>query len=117
MNKLFFNLMSIDIPPDYSDSLLLPSYSCQLSNGEQRLDFTPRPQPAQSRPSGVYIKNSGELSVLLNDQEENVTIPVFGRRAVISGTVILKSQRRLDSIRKIVLKVILIQTPFLKKTH
>ena len=100
-------MMSIDIPPDYSDSLSLPSYSCRLANGEQRLDYTPRPHEARSRPSAVYIKNSGELSVLLNDQEENVTIPVFGRRAVISGTLLL-NQRRLDSVRKIVLKVILV---------
>lgn len=101
-------LMMIDIPPGYSDrdSLpsVLPSYSCQLANGEQRLDYTPR---SRSSPTAVYIKNSGELSVLLNGQEENVTIPVFGRRSVISGTVLL-SQRRLDSIRKIVLKVVLV---------
>ena len=95
--------MSIDIPPPYSDSRSLPTYSCQLANGEQRLGHTPRPQ----RPSAVYIKNSGELSILLNDQEENVTIPMFGRRAVISGTV-LPSQRQLDSIRKIVLMVVLV---------
>ena len=94
--------MSIDIPPGYCDSLSLPSYSCQLASGEQRLDYTPRSQ----RPSAVYIKHSGELSILLNDQEENVTIPVFGRRAVFSGTV-LTSQRQLDGIRKIVLKVVL----------
>jgi hypothetical protein len=96
-------MISIDIPPRYSDSLSLPSYSCQLANGEQRLDYTPRPH----RPSAVYIKNLGELSILLNDQEENVTIPVFGRRAVISGTVLL-SQKQLDSIRKIALKVLLV---------
>ena len=95
--------MPIDIPPGYSDSLLLPSYSCQLANGEQRLDYTPRPP----RPSAVYIKNIGDLSILLNDQEENATIPSFGRRAVIGGTILL-SERQLDSIRKIVLKVFLV---------
>ena len=99
--------MSIGIPPGYSDSLSLPSYSCQLANGEQRLDYNPRPQSTRPRPSGVYIKNSKDLNVLLNDQEENVTIPVFGRRAVITGTVLL-SQRRLDSVRKIVLQVVLV---------
>ena len=98
-------MMSIDIPPGYSDSLSLPSYSCQLSNGEQRLDYTPRPQA--TRPTAVYIKNSEGLNVLLNDQDENVTIPVFGRRAAINGTILL-SQRRLDSIRKIVLQVLLV---------
>ena len=103
-------MVSIDIPPDYSDSLSLPSYSCQLANGEQRLGYTPRPQAARSRPSSVYIKNSRELNVLLNDQEENVTIPMFGRGSVISGTILL-SQRRLDSIRKISLQVVLVQAP------
>ena len=109
VRKTIFNplMLSIDNPPGYSDPLSLPSYSCQLTNGEQRLDYTPRPQSARSRRSAVYIKNSKDLNVLLNDQEENVTIPVFGRRAVISGTVLL-SQSRLDSIRKIVLQVVLV---------
>lgn len=97
-----------DIPPElpsyYNDSPSLPPYSCQLANGEQRLDYTPRPQGMRSRPSGIYVKNSGKMSVVLNDQEENATIPIFGRQAVISGTVLL-GQERLDSIRKIVLKV------------
>ena len=110
----------MDFPPGYSASdslaLSLPSYSCQLANGEQRLDYTPRPLAAQSRPSAVYIKNSGELSILLNDQEENVTIPVFGRRAIISGTV-LPSQRQLDGVREIVLKVVFVCYAPLYKTH
>lgn len=114
MNKPFFlylcHIMMSAIPPEppsYIDSASLPSYSCQLTNGERRLDYTPRPQAARSQHSGVYIKNSGDLSVILNDQEENITIPAFGRRAVISGTVLL-SERRLDSIREIVLRVSLV---------
>ena len=104
-------LMPVDIPPDSElpsyyndDSLSLPSYSSQLVNGEQRLDHTPRSQAARSRPSGIYVKNLGKMSVVLDDQEENVTTPVFGRRAVISGNLSL-GQEQLDSIRKIVLKV------------
>jgi hypothetical protein len=105
----------IDIPPELpsyinSESLSLPSYSYQLINGERRLDYTPRSQATQSRHSGVYIKNSGDSSVVLNNQEEDVTIPVFGRCAVISGTILL-SQRQLEGIREIILKVSLVLTP------
>ena len=98
--------MSTPELPNYNDSpsLPLPSYSCQLANGEQRLDYTPGPQAARPLPSGTYVKNVGELSVVLNDQEEDVTIPIFGRRAVINGTLLL-CQEQLDDIRKIVLKV------------
>lgn len=99
--------MPLMIPPElpsYNDSLPLPSYSCELANGEQRLDYTPRSRAERLRPSGVFIKTSGELSVVLNGQEEDATIPVFGRRAVISGTILL-CQRQLKSIREIVLKV------------
>jgi hypothetical protein len=98
--------MSTDIVPElpsYIDSLTLPSYSHQLTNGEQRLDYTPRPL-ARLRHSAVYIKNSGDLSVVLNNQEENIAMPVFGRRSLISGTILL-SQGQLDVIREIVLKV------------
>jgi hypothetical protein len=84
--------------------MLLPSYSDQPTNGEERLDYTPRPQAARLRHSAVYIKNSGDLNIVLNSQEENVTTPVFGLYALISGTVLL-SQGQLDSIREIVLKV------------
>lgn len=86
--------------PNYNDLLSLPSYSCELANGEQRLDYSPS---LPARPSATFIKNSGELSIVLDNQEEDATIPVFGRRALISGVVLC--QRRLDNIRKIVLKV------------
>ena len=102
--------MSTDIPPElpsYIDSLTLPSYSHQLTNGEQRLDYTPRPQAARLQHTAVYIKNSGDLSVVLDNQEENIVMPVFGRRSLIRGTVLL-SQGQLDVIREIVLKVSLV---------
>ena len=96
--------MSTPELPNYSDSPSLPSYSYRLATGEQRLDYTPRLQVVRPRPRTIYVKNVGELSVVLNDQEEDATIPIFGRRAVIDGTVLL-CQRQLDDIRKIVLKV------------
>ncbi|KAF8798905.1 hypothetical protein BYT27DRAFT_7202631 [Phlegmacium glaucopus] len=87
----------------FSESLPSPSYSCQLADGEQRLDYTPRLRAPQSRTNSVFIKKSGELSIVLNNQEEDATIPVFGRHAVISGIVLCQGQ--LERIRKIVLKV------------
>ena len=99
--------MSLQELPSYNDSSPLPSYSPQLASGEQRLDYTPRLHSTHSRTGAVYIKNVGESSIVLNNQEEGAIIPVFGRRAVISGIVLL-CQRRLDSIRKIVLKVSLV---------
>src|SRR5271168_4740741 len=94
-------LMSVELP-SYNDSVSLPSYSCELANGERRLDYTPC-AATRPRARATFIKNSGKLSVVLDNQEENATIPVFGQRALISGVVLC--QRRLDDIRKIVLIV------------
>lgn len=114
MNILYLiSLMLISVenspePPSYNNSLSLPSpsYSCQLANGEQRLDYTPRLRAPQSRSNAVFIKNSGELCIMLNNQEEDAIIPVYGRRAVIGGTVLCQSS--LGRILQIVLKVNLI---------
>lgn len=95
-------------PPNYNDSLSLPSpsYSSVLANGEQTLDYTPRSQTGQSPSTGVFIKESKEFSVVLDGQAVDATIPVFGRSAVISGTVLCHGPP--DNIREIVLKVYLI---------
>ncbi|KAF8798483.1 hypothetical protein BYT27DRAFT_7122833 [Phlegmacium glaucopus] len=95
-------LPSYDSDDSFSKSLPSPSYSCQLASGEQRLDYTSLRAP-QSRTNSVFIKKSGELSIVVNEQEEDATIPVFGRHAVISGIVLCQGQ--LEKIRKIVLKV------------
>lgn len=95
-------------PPNYNDSLSLPSpsYSSVLANGEQTLDYTPRSQTGRSPSTGVFIKESREFSVVLDGQAVDATIPVFGRSAVISGTVLCHDPP--GNIREIVLKVYLI---------
>lgn len=97
--------------PGYNDvpSLPSPSYSCELANGEQTLDYTPG--AARSQSNGVFIKSSRELSVVLNGQAEDATIPVFGRNAKIKGTLLFHTPP--DRIRKIVLKVCTSLIPFL----
>ncbi|CAA7262973.1 unnamed protein product [Cyclocybe aegerita] len=71
--------------PSYSPSVPVPSYSFELACGEQRLEHTPR--VVHPPPTSVFVKKIGRTTVVLNEQEEGVSVPTFGRSAHISGTV------------------------------
>jgi hypothetical protein len=88
--------------PSYSSSSPLPAYSCQLANGERLLQETPRSRASRPTPTSVFIKKAGKTVVLLNGQEEHATIPTYGRRAVVSGNLVLeKSENILDVVLKV----------------
>ncbi|KAF9483491.1 hypothetical protein BDN70DRAFT_873780 [Pholiota conissans] len=87
--------------PSYSSSSPLPSYSCELARGERLLQHTPRSRPT-TQPTSVFIKKAGKTTIILNDQEEDATIPVYGRRGLISGNLVLeKSENILDVVLKV----------------
>jgi hypothetical protein len=88
--------------PSYSPSAPLPSYSCELSCGERRLEHTPRSRSAHSQPSTVFIKKAGKTTVILNEQHEGVAVPSYGRRALITGSLILEQS---EGILEVVIKV------------
>ncbi|KAF8158192.1 hypothetical protein B0H34DRAFT_444578 [Crassisporium funariophilum] len=86
--------------PGYSPSLPSPSYSTELACGEQRLDHTPRSR--RLAPTSLFIKKSGKTTIVLNEQEDGVAVPSYGRHAVINGTLFLEDP---ESVLKVVLTV------------
>jgi len=88
--------------PNYSPSSPLPSYSCELSFGERRLEHTPRSHFARQQPTSVFIQKAGKTTVILNDQHEGATVPSYGRQALISGSLVLEQS---ESIVEVAIKV------------
>ncbi|KIM43282.1 hypothetical protein M413DRAFT_444097 [Hebeloma cylindrosporum] len=88
--------------PGYSPSAPLPSYSCELSCGERRLEHTPRSRSGHLQPSSVFVKKAGKTTIILNDQHEGVTVPSYGRQALIHGNLVLEKS---ESILEVVIKV------------
>lgn len=98
--------------PGYPSSVSLPSYSCDLANGERRLQHTPR-LASFRRPTSVYSKKSGRLTISLEEQEAGVAVPSYGRQALINGCLSLEGR---ESVLEIVayvcgLRRILVRLP------
>jgi len=88
--------------PSYSPSSPLPSYSCELSCGERRLEHTPRSRSARLQPSSVFLKKAGKTTIILNEQHEGVTVPSYGRQALITGSLVFEQS---ETILEVVIKV------------
>jgi len=88
--------------PSYSPSSPLPSYSCELSCGERRLEHTPRSRSARLQPSSVFLKKAGKTTIILNEQHEGVIVPSYGRQALVTGSLVLEQS---ESILEVVIKV------------
>lgn len=80
----------------------IPSYSAEPQAFEQRLAWSSR--NTAHRPTAEFVKQSkgGIVSLHLKDQEHNVTLPVYGCGAVISGTVDLA---KTDGVTAVEIKV------------
>jgi hypothetical protein len=94
--------------PSYSPSTSSPVYSCELSSGERRLEHTPQCPSAHPRPTSVFIKKAGKTTIILNEQHEGATIPSYGRRALITGNLVLEQS---ETIVEVIIKVILRPLP------
>lgn len=87
--------------PRYYSSTPSPDYSYELSSGERLLEYTPH-QSSFTRPSSVYIRKEGGTTIILNDQEEGIAIPKYGRQGTISGTLCFEQN---DNILEVTVKV------------
>ncbi|PBK97374.1 hypothetical protein ARMGADRAFT_1026912 [Armillaria gallica] len=90
---------TISLPP-YSKTAPPPHYSCDPSQGEQRVEHTPRSGPRVS--SGTFIKKRGSLTVVLTEQEDDTTSPVYGREAAIHGALLLE---KVDAVQLVHVKI------------
>ena len=74
----------------------LPCYSSDPVCGEQSILCTPR---SRSRPSGKFVHKVGSITVLLMDQEEGATVPVYGRQSIVNGIISLGSREVVSEVR------------------
>ncbi|KAJ3765586.1 hypothetical protein FB446DRAFT_454237 [Lentinula raphanica] len=85
--------------PSY-DSIISPPpiYSSDLACGEQSIQLTPRAR-SLGRYNGTYVHKTRAATVLLFDQEEGVTTPVYGKQAVLSGVICLTSREAVSEVK------------------
>ncbi|KAJ8691214.1 hypothetical protein PTI98_010811 [Pleurotus ostreatus] len=91
-------LVSISPLPEYSPSSPAPEYSDELLLGEERLEHTPRPDRLRPTPTGVFVKKAGRTSIVLNEQEDGVRVPSYGRHAVVSGAICLENPSIVEEV-------------------
>ncbi|KAJ4501294.1 hypothetical protein C8R41DRAFT_749020 [Lentinula lateritia] len=85
--------------PSYdSISSLPPLYSSDPASGEQSIQLTPRTR-SLGRPTGTYVHKAGDATVVLLDQEDGVSTPVYGRHAALSGIISLASCETVSEIK------------------
>jgi hypothetical protein len=80
--------------PGYAPSTPSPSYTCEPTGDEQTIQMTP---VRNSPTTGTYIKESGKVVVTLFDQE-NATIPIYGSRGLIRGTIHFGNDERVSQV-------------------
>ncbi|KAF9073476.1 hypothetical protein BDP27DRAFT_1215896 [Rhodocollybia butyracea] len=73
-----------------------PIYSSKPVCGEQSIQFTPR---TRNRPTGTYTQKSGNTTVLLMNQEECLSMPVYGRQGTINGIIGLSSREAVAEVQ------------------
>lgn len=86
----------IDLP-GYTSSGPLPSYSFDPACGEQRLQHTPRLSSSR-RPTSIYLKKAGRVTVTLDEQEAGIAIPTYGRNAYINGCLSLEGRENVYEV-------------------
>ncbi|KAF6755773.1 hypothetical protein DFP72DRAFT_989896 [Ephemerocybe angulata] len=88
---------SFDLP-SYSPSVPAPLYSCEPSLDEQRLQLTPGTAATRRTPNGSYIKKNGKITVILNEQEEGIDYPSYGRHGPINGTLLVDDSEMVTEV-------------------
>ncbi|KIY68698.1 hypothetical protein CYLTODRAFT_350882 [Cylindrobasidium torrendii FP15055 ss-10] len=86
------------LPPAYEAVTVSPPpiYSPELAQGEERLQQTSQARGWQ--PSGSYIVKRGTVTVVLNNQVNGTSLPVYSRLAMINGIVLIDSQDTVVSV-------------------
>ncbi|KAJ7162114.1 hypothetical protein C8R46DRAFT_1353136 [Mycena filopes] len=83
--------------PPYSASAPSPGYTTAPAIGEHVLQHTPLPG-RRSRPTETFIRNENSMSLILNDQKENIIRPSFGREALFTGMLLLESHESVTTV-------------------
>ncbi|KAK1222760.1 hypothetical protein PQX77_014369 [Marasmius sp. AFHP31] len=88
----------MSLPPSYSSSYPLPDYSSDPAQDERRLVYQRRPQYDHGR-DGIYLHKEDKVTILLANQRQGTSLPEYGRRAIVSGSIILDDPRSIEEIK------------------
>ncbi|PBK99448.1 hypothetical protein ARMGADRAFT_985075 [Armillaria gallica] len=77
-------------PPVYSTNTPPPHYCIDPTNGERSIEHSPHPM--RRIPDGTFVRSHGNLTVLLTQQEDGISSPVYGRMGSIAGAVLSSSE-------------------------
>ena len=74
-------------PPNYSPSAAVPAYSVVPRPSERILAATARLR--RRAPTGVYVRSNNLITVALREQEQDASMPLYGRHGIIWGDIAL----------------------------
>ncbi|KAF5374580.1 hypothetical protein D9757_010168 [Collybiopsis confluens] len=93
-------------PPPYTFDVSIPEYSSEPRADEARLEYQPGSMWPREydlrRPTGLFVHRQDGVTVILNYQEDNITVPVYRRNSSIEGSIILEKP---EPITKVTLKL------------
>ncbi|KAL0067374.1 hypothetical protein AAF712_005602 [Marasmius tenuissimus] len=84
--------------PSYSSSCPLPDYSSDPAQDERRLVYQRRPQYDHGR-DGIYLHKEDKVTLLLANQRQGTSLPEYGRRAIVSGSIILDDPHSIEEVK------------------
>lgn len=83
--------------PCYLPSAPAPCYAAEPTSDEQTLEQSPR-HGSRTQHTGTYTKATGKVSIILNDQQDGIDTPSYGRHAVVSGIVTLEKPEKVTEL-------------------
>ena len=87
-------------PPTYSPSPAAPAYAIEPGPSERTLAATARAH-RMSR-TGVFMRSNSLITIALRGQQEDATLPSYGRNAKIAGDVGLSCTQGVQSVDVVV---------------
>lgn len=91
---------SVDIGRSVASSASPPIYSTQPHEDEETIASTPR--VGLTTPQGTFIRQWGQATLILKDQEDGARLPTYNRHGRIIGEVGLKNT---DKVIRVTAKV------------
>jgi hypothetical protein len=87
--------MSLE-PPTYTPSAAVPAYSVIPRPSERILAATECSR--RRTPTGVFLRSNNLITLALREQEQDASMPLYGRHGVISGDIGLNCTQGVQSV-------------------
>ncbi|KAJ3812991.1 hypothetical protein F5876DRAFT_74319 [Lentinula aff. lateritia] len=93
----------MSLPPPSYDSFdyPIPDYSFEPRANEERLVYHQQVRQSRgsdTRPTGVFVSQKDGITVVINYQEDKTPTPVFGRKSIIEGTLLVDAPESVSEI-------------------